>query len=111
MYKTCKNHKKSRLGRIIFMLTAAFAIAGVITASLLFTAGTTEGKEAVAYKRYYSSMTVSADDTLWSLGKRYSGDQESQKEYAGNIMKLNNMTDDTLYEGMNIVYYYYVASE
>ena len=104
-----KSKHRKHTGRIIFMFTAAFAIMAVITASLFLTAGTTEGKEAVTYKRYYSSMTVSEDDTLWDLGKKYSGGHETQQEYADNIKKINNMTDDTIYEGMKLIYYYTVA--
>ena len=94
-------------GRFIFALTAVFAVIAVITASLFLTAGSTEGKEIRALKKYYSSMTVSEGDTLWDLGKRFSSDTESQGEYAKNIMKLNNMNDDNICEGMNLIYYYY----
>lgn len=102
-------NNSKKCGRIIFMITSTFALLAVVMASLLLTAGTTEGKEAKSYKRYYASMSVSEGETLWDLGIKYSGETESQKEYADNIKKINNMTDDTLYEGMNIVYYYIVS--
>ena len=112
MKRAVKYSGKRKTGRILFMITAGFAMAAVIITSLLLTTGTTtEGKESKTYSRYYSDMVVSANDTLWDLGKRYAGDNESQKEYADNIIKLNNMKDDTIYEGMNIIYYYYVESE
>ena len=97
------------MGRIIFILTAVFAVAAVLIASLLFTAGSTEGKEAHTFKKIYSSMTVAEGDTLWDIGKRYSKDNETQGEYAENVMKLNNMKDDNIREGMSLIYYYYVA--
>ena len=94
------------------MISAGFAMVAVIITSLLLTTGTTtEGKEAKTYGKYYSDMVVSADDTLWDLSKKYAGDNESQKEYTDNIIKLNNMKNDTIYEGMNIIYYYYAESE
>lgn len=96
-----------RTSRMIFALTAIFAVVAVITVSLFFSAGATEGKEIHSLKKYYSSMTVSEGDTLWDIGKMYSGGNESQSEYAKNIMKLNNMNDDKICEGMNLVYYYY----
>ena len=97
------------IGRIIFVLTAVFAVTTVVIVSLLFTAGSTEGKEAHTFKKIYSCMTVSEGDTLWDMGKRYSTDNETQAEYANNIMKLNNMKDDNIRKGMSLIYYYYVV--
>ena len=108
MKKKMSAKKNNSFNRILFIITSVMAIAAVIITSLFFTAWNTEGNESHKYKKYYSSMTVTSDDTLWNLGEIYSGCNESHKEYIDNIKSINNMKDDTIYEGMNLIYYYYV---
>ena len=99
--------RKRYFARILFMILATLSITTFIVISLLLTTeSTTEGKEVKSYNKYYSSMTVKADDTLWDLGEKYSGEKESRSEYIENIKKLNNMNNDVVYEGMHLIYYY-----
>lgn len=58
-------------------------------------------------KKYYSSITIKNDDTLWSISERFKNEDETNAEYIKNIMEMNNMTDDTIYSGMQLAYYYY----
>ena len=57
-------------------------------------------------QRFYTSITVQPDDTLWNIADSYASDGESHQQYINAVKSLNNMTDDTIYSGQNIVIYY-----
>ncbi|GEM_PF-3196861 len=57
--------------------------------------------------RYYTSITVESEDTLWNIADRYNHGTENRQDYMQSIMQLNNMTSDMLYEGKNLIVYYY----
>ena len=65
--------------------------------------GKSDGK-----KIFYSSMTIAEDETLWDISCKYAGENETTAEYIKNVKEINNMSDDTIYSGMNIIYYYYL---
>lgn len=56
---------------------------------------------------YYSSIVINKGDTLTSIAQRYKGPNETVKEYIDNIIRLNNMRNDTIYSGAKIIYYYW----
>ena len=56
--------------------------------------------------KYFTSVTVNADDTLWDIANEYSY-KEQPKTYVNNIMSINNMTDETIYSGQDLIIYYY----
>ena len=56
--------------------------------------------------KYFTSVTVKADDTLWDIANEYSY-KEKPKTYVNNIMSINNMTDETIYSGQDLIIYYY----
>lgn len=64
-------------------------------------------KESKPLNKYYTSITISDNDTLWSLEDKYNTGIENKIEYINSIKTLNNMTDDTLYKGENLLIYYY----
>lgn len=57
--------------------------------------------------RYYTSINIEEDDTLWDIEARYNSGQEDRNHYIHSIMELNNMTTDTLYSGQHLIIYYY----
>ena len=57
--------------------------------------------------KYYTSITIKDGDTLWSIAEEYMyDDYDSVKEYANELIKINGLTDDTLYAGNNLVIVY-----
>ena len=58
-------------------------------------------------KKYYTSVEVTSDDTLWSLEADYNNGLEDRNTYINNIMQLNNMTSDTIITGNHLLLYYY----
>lgn len=58
-------------------------------------------------KKYYQSVTVSADDTLWDYANTYSPDGRLQK-YIDEVMRMNHMNSSDLVVGQNLILPYYV---
>ena len=56
---------------------------------------------------YYSSIVINKGDTLTGIAKKYKAPHETVNEYINNIIRLNNMKNDTIYSGTKIIYYYY----
>lgn len=57
--------------------------------------------------KYYTSIEVEHNDTLWSLEERYNNGTEDRDMYINNIKQLNNMRTDIITEGRYILLYYY----
>ena len=57
--------------------------------------------------KYYTSIEVEHNDTLWSLEERYNNGTEDRDTYINNIKQLNNMRTDIITEGRYILLYYY----
>ncbi len=73
----------------------------VICSTLLASASeeTTENSD-----KYYLSVEIEQDDTLWDIAKRYNADDTvSTKEYVNEIMYVNGLETDTIYAGQYII--------
>ena len=57
--------------------------------------------------KYYTSINIEENDTLWDIEARYNSGQEKRESYINSIMKLNNMDSDILYSGQKLIIYYY----
>ncbi|MDD3240048.1 MAG: LysM peptidoglycan-binding domain-containing protein [Lachnospira sp.] len=57
--------------------------------------------------RYYTSISIDSEETLWNIAQEYNNGDESNTHYINSIMNLNNMNSDTLYSGQNLLVYYY----
>ena len=57
--------------------------------------------------KYYTSIEVKHNDTLWSLESEYNNGSETRDTYINNIKQLNHMDTDTIIEGIYILLYYY----
>ena len=107
---THNNNNRSRrckVSAIINPLTLFLAaVAIIMTFSLgIHTVNASDKEDKTMYK-YFTSITVQSEDTLWDIASRYSYN-EKPKSYVNNIMSINNMTDSTIYSGQDIVIYYY----
>lgn len=56
--------------------------------------------------RYYTSITIEDSMTLTDIADKYCS-YGNKNSYMSDIMKLNNMTTDTLYAGQDILIIYY----
>lgn len=100
--RTCKTRGYAFITVILAVLMiVSISVYGI----LIVNASNNDNKEKL--NRYYTSITVKADDTLWNIAQEYASSDESRQSYINNIKLLNNMTDDTIYSGQDILIYYY----
>ena len=91
---------------ILLKLIIPVIILAVITlGSIMVKASETDTRPYL--KKYYTSVEVTSDDTLWSLEADYNNGLEDRNTYINNIMQLNNMTSDTIITGNHLLLYYY----
>lgn len=57
--------------------------------------------------KYYKSITIESNDTLWNIADMYNDGKEAKDSYINTIKQLNNMSSDTLYAGESLIVYYY----
>jgi len=60
-----------------------------------------------ATTKYYTSIEIKNQDTLWDLAKEYNNGRESQDDYINNLMSINNLNSDTIIKGEKLIIYYY----
>ncbi|MGN0318793.1 MAG: LysM peptidoglycan-binding domain-containing protein [Lachnospira sp.] len=60
-----------------------------------------------APNKYYTSITISSDDTLWDIACEYNNGDEDINTYISNIKRINHMSSDTLYKDCSLIVYYY----
>lgn len=83
---------------MVIAFTKITAIAGEESKSVLF--------------KYYTAVEVMPGDTLWDIADKYYQYQQYEdykdiREYINDIKRLNNMSDDTIYSGEQIIVTYY----
>lgn len=88
----------------VFIIVAVLAIIIAVSCSIRIV--NASDKEEKTMHKYFTSVTVKADDTLWDIANEYSY-KEKPKTYVNNIMSINNMTDETIYSGQDLIIYYY----
>ena len=109
MQKSSRKHRH-RSTRTHFHLNPVFIIVAVLAIIIAISCSihivNASDKEDKTMHKYFTSVTVKADDTLWDIANEYSY-KEKPKTYVNNIMSINNMTDETIYSGQDLIIYYY----
>lgn len=95
-------HRHSKLivaSTIVVMLLGAF----------LFSSNRKAGATTHNVK-YYTCISIDADDTLWSIADTYITDEyNSINQYIDEVKSINNLTSDKIYYGATLVVPYYAA--
>ena len=67
-----------------------------------------EQKDAEVYYKYYTSIQIEEDDTLWYIAERYGNEAcQSRREYIQEVKRMNHLTDDTIHAGNYLMVAYY----
>lgn len=91
-------------------LVISIAMAFIIVISCFVTVNASDsGHEKEPVIRYYTSISIESDATLWNIAQEYNNGEESDTHYINSIKELNNMSSDTLYSGQNLIVYYFSA--
>lgn len=91
---------------LLFTLTLCLAITCLSVSGFRSNAKNHSGKLS---PKYYKSIIVSKDDTLWSIAKEYM-DQEyydSINDYIMEVRNMNSLSDDDIYYGEYLIIPYY----
>ena len=91
----------------IALVSVAFIALATIICIFLSGAVRTQAAPSEISCKYYTSIEVEHNDTLWSLEERYNNGTEDRDTYINNIKQLNNMRTDIITEGRYILLYYY----
>ena len=59
--------------------------------------------------RYYTSITIEKDDTLWSIASLYAPEGVDTGRYVNDIRRVNNLHNDTITAGCSLIIYYYAG--
>ena len=92
--------KSLRMVIICSILIFAVSIGGIIVKA------SDDSNRTRTYK-YYTTVSVEDNDTLWSLESQYNNGAEDRDTYINNIKQLNHMSNDTIIDGSYILLYYY----
>ena len=85
---------------ICSILIFAVSIGGIIVKA------SDDSNKTRTYK-YYTTISVEDNDTLWTLADRYNNGNEDTTSYINNIMQMNDLSSDTIHSGKNLIIYYY----
>lgn len=101
------NHRIQK-GIKVNPMSGIFLILAALLLAVMMNAKPVSAVAPVEMNRYFTSVTVSDDDTLWSLAeKNYNASTENKKDYIDSVMKMNHMTDTNIHSGQNLVIYYW----
>lgn len=98
--------RRIRRNKVMALKLSILVICLAIIVSLGSVVANASVKHSVPEK-YYTSITISSDDTLWDIATEYNNGDEDINTYINNIMRINHMSSETLYKDCNIIVYYY----
>lgn len=106
-----RRQKEMRKNIILIIMTICL----VITFSLSLNSFLSDAKEdgGKTYNKCYKSITISNDDTLWSIAKEYMDDEhyDSVNDYIKEVKKINELSTNNITYGAHLIVPYYVYKE
>ena len=102
-----RRQREMKKNFLIVAMTICLIVIGSVSLSG-FRSNAKNDSVDVSYK-YYKSITVSNDDTLWSIAAEYMDDEhyKNRQEYILEVMRMNHMTDSRLTAGKRLIVPYY----
>lgn len=106
-----QNARKAEIKRRI-SYARAFCISILIT-FLIICSGMVIADAAVSEEvhvdqyKYYTSIQIEKDDTLWSIAGNYVSGTNTTINYINEIKEINHLDSDLIYQGQNLIIYYY----
>lgn len=101
----------NRKVKALFVILALILLTGsVFSGKFALTANA--GTEAGERYKYYTSVQIEKGDSLWSIAQEYiSEEYESIDEYINEVMNINHLATDKIYEGNYLCIPYYSVEE
>lgn len=101
-----RRRREMRKNFLIGILTLCL----IITCTISFCSFRSNAKtEHNSSTKYYKSISIAADDTLWSIAEEYMDSEhyDSIHDYIKEIMKINSVKDERITYGACLVIPYY----
>lgn len=84
----------------------------VVTGAILFGAIRTEAAPSEETYKYYTSVTIEAGDTIWSIAQEYQTPEcGDMTDYVAEICSLNHIKDDQIHTGQYLTIPYYSTEQ
>ena len=101
-----RRQQEIRKNSILFIITVCFIIACSFTLNTF--RSNAKSNPEVSYK-YYKSITVANNDTLWSLAEKYMDDDhyDSIIDYINEVKRVNSLASDSIHYGEYLIIPYY----
>ena len=92
---------------LILIMTVCLVVTCSISLSA-FRSNAKDGSTETSYK-YYKSIIVSNNDTLWTIAEKYMDDEhyDSINDYIREVKSMNTLKDDVIHYGEYLVIPYY----
>lgn len=93
---------------IILIFTLLFLLGGVLLGSSWSDAKRTKAANERPIYKYYTSIQIEKDDTLWSIAECYGNEEyQSKSEYITEVKQLNQIDEDQIHSGQHLLIPYY----
>lgn len=102
-----RRRREMRKNFLLFVLTFCL----IVTTSVAVSSFRSNAKNDPAQEasKYYKSIVVSANDSLWSIAEEYMDEAHygSIHEYIREVMQINSLTNDAIYADAHLIVPYY----
>ncbi|MCM1154546.1 MAG: LysM peptidoglycan-binding domain-containing protein [Roseburia sp.] len=96
-----RRHMMMGIMTLCLVITFSFSVNGFLSKAK-------DDSEPASFK-YYKSITIANDDTLWSIAQEYMDEEhyDSTEDYIKEVKKLNKLNNDTITYGEHLIVPYY----
>jgi len=101
-----KNRRTRQLRRRVLYTMLAFVVGILISIVGFGSNAKAESSDYVTTYKYYKSITVNNDDTLWNIAVMYSNDSNYDK-YINEVKHINHLSGTEIMNGMSLIIPYY----
>lgn len=102
-----RRRREMRKNFLLFMMTVCL----IVTCSISMSTFRSRAQDDTAKPscKYFKSITVSNNDTLWSIAEEYMDEThyDSVNEYINEVIRVNTLQDDTICYGQSLIIPYY----
>lgn len=109
--RICRNRVRRQREMMKNFLILAMTVCLIVTCSVVLSGFRSNAKDdstETSYK-YYKSIVVSGDDTLWSIAEEHMDvdHYDSINDYINEVKAMNSLSDDAIHYGTHLIIPYY----
>ena len=107
MKNRIRRQREMKKNFLILVMTICLIITGTLSMNG-FRSNAKDDSTEVSYK-YYKSIAVANNDTLWSIAEKYMDEKhyDSIYDYIQEVKSMNALTDDVIHYGEYLIIPYY----